>query len=77
MVLFAKHDLIRDPPFSHLNLVSCRNVMIYFKQNLQKNVLESFHYALEPNWYFVLGKSETIGNNERLYTTIDQSTHLS
>ena len=76
MVLFAKHDLIRDPPFSHLNLVSCRNVMIYFKQNLQKNVLESFHYALEPNGILFLGKSETIGNNERLYTTIDRKARI-
>ncbi|MEN9424307.1 MAG: hypothetical protein RL122_1690 [Pseudomonadota bacterium] len=76
MVLFARHDLVRDPPFSHLNLVSCRNVLIYFNQTLQRNVLESFHYGLEPDGIMFLGKSETIGGSDRLFVTLDRKARL-
>lgn len=76
MVLFARHDLVRDPPFSHLNLVSCRNVLIYFNQNLQRNVLESFHYALEPGGVLFLGKSETIGSTDNLFTVVDRKARI-
>lgn len=76
MVLFARHDLVRDPPFSHLDLVSCRNVLIYFNQNLQRKVLESFHYALETGGILFLGKSEAIGNAENLFTTVDRKARM-
>lgn len=76
MVLFARHDLVRDPPFSHLNLVSCRNVLIYFNQTLQRNVLEAFHYGLEPNGILFLGKSETVGNSDRLFMTVDRKARI-
>lgn len=76
MVLFARHDLVRDPPFSHLNLVSCRNVLIYFNQTLQRNVLESFHYGLEANGIMFLGKSETIGGSDRLFVTVDRKARI-
>lgn len=76
MVLFARHDLVRDPPFSHLNLVSCRNVLIYFNQTLQRNVLESFHYGLEPDGIMFLGKSETIGGSDRLFVTVDRKSRI-
>lgn len=76
MVLFARHDLVRDPPFSRLNLVACRNVMIYFNQNLQRKVLESFHYALNPGGILFLGKSETVGKNANLFGTLDRKARL-
>jgi two-component system CheB/CheR fusion protein len=76
MVLFARHNLVRDPPFSHLNLVSCRNVLIYFNQNLQRKVLESFHYALETGAILLLGKSETIGNTDHLFTVVDRKARI-
>ncbi|WP_040839020.1 CheR family methyltransferase [Thiothrix nivea] len=76
MVLFARHDLVRDPPFSHLNLVSCRNVLIYFNQNLQRNVLESFHYGLEQNGIMLLGKSETISGSDRLFVAVDRKARI-
>jgi two-component system CheB/CheR fusion protein len=76
MVLFARHDLVRDPPFSRLNLVVCRNVLIYFNQSLQRKVLESFHYALGAGGILFLGKSETIGNNGSLFNTLDRKARL-
>ena len=51
-----------DPPFSNLDIVSCRNVLIYFKPELQKKILPIFHYALKPNGFLILGVSESIGS---------------
>ena len=59
-LLFSKHDISRDPPFVRLDLVSCRNVLIYFDNELQRKVLPVFHYALYPDGYLLLGKSENI-----------------
>jgi two-component system, chemotaxis family, CheB/CheR fusion protein len=71
MCIFAKQDLTTDPPFSNLDIVSCRNVLIYFKPELQKRILPIFHYALKPYGYLVLGISESIGNLEDLFSTVD------
>ena len=60
LVLFSKHDISVDPPFVRLDLVTCRNVMIYFRNELQKEVLPIFHYALNEHGYLMLGKSENI-----------------
>lgn len=59
MVIFAPHNLLSDPPFSRLDLIICRNVMIYFQRELQEDVLDTFHYALKPGGFLVLGNSET------------------
>lgn len=72
MVLFAHHNLVYDPPFSHLNMISCRNVLIYFNQNLQRAVLESFHYGLKEGGILFLGNSETVGGNEHLYINVER-----
>ena len=72
MVVFAAHNVIKDPPFSHIDLISCRNVLIYFEQSLQKNVLPLFHYALEPNGFLMLGMSETIGELQQLFEPVDK-----
>jgi two-component system CheB/CheR fusion protein len=61
LCVFAQHNLIRDPPFSRLDLVSCRNVLIYLDGPEQKRVLAGFHYALKPSGFLLLGSSETVG----------------
>ncbi|MCG7867739.1 MAG: EAL domain-containing protein [Candidatus Thiodiazotropha taylori] len=58
--VFSVHDVTRDPPFSRMDLISCRNLLIYFDSTLQERVLERFHYALRPEGYLILGKSETV-----------------
>ncbi len=72
-VVFSRQDITRDPPFSRLDLVSCRNLLIYFNQGLQTRVLEAFHYALNPGGVLFLGKSETVGPNEVLFSVIDRT----
>lgn len=72
MCVFAKHNLIKDPPFSRLDLISCRNVLIYLGPILQKKLLPTFHYALNPNGMLMLGTSETVGGFTDLFTLIDK-----
>jgi two-component system, chemotaxis family, CheB/CheR fusion protein len=72
MCVFAKQDVTRDPPFSKLDLISCRNLLIYLGPTLQKRVLSIFHYALKPVGYLVLGTSETIGSYADLFTLADK-----
>lgn len=62
--IFARQDLSSDPPFSDLDVVSCRNVLIYFKSPLQKHCLSLFHYSLNPNGFLMLGSSENIGSDQ-------------
>ncbi|WP_339749444.1 CheR family methyltransferase [uncultured Rubinisphaera sp.] len=64
LVVFAPHNLMADPPFSRMDLISCRNVMIYLERDLQRDVIELFHYALNPEGFLVLGSSESIENSE-------------
>ena len=64
LCVFAQHNLVRDPPFSRLDLVSCRNVLIYLEAPHQKRVLAAFHYALKPNGFLMLGPSETVGSSD-------------
>ena len=70
-ILFSKHDLTSNPPFLRLNLVSCRNLLIYFKTSLQNQILPLFHYTLELNGILFLGKSESVGRFKNLFETID------
>jgi len=67
MCVFAHHNLLKDPPFSNLDLVSCRNVLIYLDPILQKRALSTFHYGLNENGYLMLGKSESVGVNADLF----------
>jgi two-component system, chemotaxis family, CheB/CheR fusion protein len=71
LCVFAKHNLIRDPPFSRLDLISCRNVLIYLDQALHRRVLSLFHYALKPHGFLVLGPSETIGQSVEFFEYLD------
>ena len=70
--IFARQNLSGDPPFSHIDLLSCRNVMIYFRQVLQRHVIATFHYALEPGGYLLLGMSESLREFPDLFTTFDR-----
>jgi two-component system CheB/CheR fusion protein len=69
MCVFANHNLLKDPPFSKIDLVSCRNVMIYLEPVLQKRALTTFHYSLNEYGYLMLGKSESIGSNTEIFST--------
>ena len=70
--VFARQNVTKDPPFSKLDFISCRNVMIYFGTMLQRKVISIFHYALRPNGFLLLGSSETIGNFGELFGTVDR-----
>jgi len=71
--IFARQDLTRDPPFSRLDLISCRNVLIYLGEKLQRKVMSIFHYALRPQGCLLLGSSETIGNFGDLFAVADRA----
>jgi two-component system CheB/CheR fusion protein len=70
--IFARQNLTKDPPFSKVDLISCRNVLIYLDTVLQRRVMSVFHYALQPNGYLLLGSSETIGNYGEQFTIVDR-----
>lgn len=72
MCIFAKQNVFRDPPFSKLDLISCRNLLIYLGPELQKKVLPIFHYFLRPNGYLLLGTSETVGKFSELFALKDK-----
>jgi two-component system CheB/CheR fusion protein len=75
-VVFARQDLVQDPPFLRLDLVSCRNVLIYFQSELQARLLSVFHYALNPGAFLFLGKSEGIFQQEALFGVVDKEARL-
>ena len=70
--VFSIHDVTRDPPFAKVDLISCRNLQIYFDDELQKRVLPVFHYALNPGGMLFLGKAENIGGFATIFLTIDK-----
>ncbi|HEY3296613.1 MAG TPA: chemotaxis protein CheB [bacterium] len=72
MIVFAMQSVVKDPPFSKLDLVSCRNLMIYMGPELQRRVLRLFHYALKPGGYLFLGSSESVGEFSDLFTAVDR-----
>jgi two-component system CheB/CheR fusion protein len=77
MCVFARQDLAQDPPFSRLDLISCRNVLIYMGPVLQKKVMAIFHYALKPTGFLMQGKSESISGFTDLFTVIDREAKIS
>jgi len=72
MIIFAVQNVIKDPPFTRLDLLSCRNLLIYLKPQLQKKVLPLFHYSLRADGLLFLGPSESIGDSVDVFTTIDK-----
>lgn len=75
-VLFAVHNLLRDPPFSNLDLLCCRNVLIYFEREAQEKSFDLFHYALRPEGYLFVGTSESADSAPTLFAAIDKRHHL-
>ena len=75
-VVFSEHNVIKDPPFSKLDLVSCRNLMIYLDGDLQKKLIPLFHYALNPGGVLFLGTSETVGDQANLFVVLDRKAKL-
>ena len=75
-VVFAEQNLLYDAPFSNLDLISCRNLLIYLKPEVQKKILELFHFALRPEGCLILGSSETIGSRRSLFEVISKENCL-
>jgi two-component system CheB/CheR fusion protein len=74
--IFATHNLLKDPPFSRMDIISCQNVLIYMEPNSQKKILHAFHYALSPGKFLLLGKSETIGSSTELFEPVDKDLRI-
>ncbi|MGM0421151.1 MAG: chemotaxis protein CheB [Bacillota bacterium] len=76
MVIFSEQNLIEDPPFSRLDLISCRNLLIYMQKDLQKKIISLFSYALNPGGYLFLGTSETLGDSHVYFSAVDSKLKL-
>ena len=76
LVVFARHNALTDPPFSHINLISCRNLLIYLDASLQQRLIPTLHYSLQPEGYLLLGLSETIGPFRSLFEPVVNSHKL-
>jgi len=76
MIVFARHNLVSDPPFLRLDLVSCRNVLIYFDAPLQAKTLQTFHFGLVKDGYLFLGRSESTAQAEQLFSPVDRRERL-
>jgi len=74
--LFSAHNLLRDPPFSKLDLIACRNLLIYMGPELQEKIVPIFHYALRNGGYLFLGSSENVTRHARLFSTIDKPSRI-
>ena len=75
-VLFASHSLLKDPPFSQVDLISCRNVLIYLDRSLQQQIVSMFHYALKPQRYLLLGPAETPDGASDLFAPLDREARI-
>jgi len=76
MLVFSEQNVIKDPPFSKLDLISCRNLLIYLSGDLQKKLIPLFHYALNPGGFLFLGTSETVGEYQDIFTPLDRKLKL-
>lgn len=72
LCIFARQDVTKDPPFSHVDLISCRNLLIYLTPAVHQRVLRVFHSALSPGGYLVLGQSETVGRSGNLFSLVER-----
>lgn len=76
LCIFSPHSVIRDPPFSRMDMISCRNLLIYFGPQIQNRVVPIFHYALRPGGYLFLGTSESVGQHGDLFATVDKKQRI-
>jgi two-component system CheB/CheR fusion protein len=72
MIIFAEQNAIKDPPFTKVDLISCRNLLIYMNSDLQQSLLTTFHYALKPGGLLILGPSETVGSLAARFEVVDK-----
>ncbi len=76
MIVFSEQDIVKDPPFSKLDLLSCRNLLIYMDRELQSKLIPLFHYALNSGGFLFLGPSETVGEFDNLFEILDRKSKL-
>jgi two-component system CheB/CheR fusion protein len=76
LCVFARHDITRDPPYSRLDFVSCRNLLIYLGTAAQNRVMQVFRYALRPHGFLLLGPSESVGHGEEFFESLDKQHRL-
>jgi two-component system, chemotaxis family, CheB/CheR fusion protein len=76
MCIFSTHSVIRDPPFSRLDLISCRNLLIYLRPTLQTQIVPLFHYSLRPGGHLFLGSSENLSRYTELFVTLDRKNRI-
>jgi len=76
MIIFSEHDVLSDPPFSRVDLISCRNLLIYMEGAPQQKLMSIFHYALNPGGFLFLGTSETVGAADSFFSVIDRKQKL-
>jgi two-component system CheB/CheR fusion protein len=75
-LIFGRHDLVQDPPISRIDLIACRNTLMYFTAEVQAKVLTSFHFALNPGGYLFLGKSEALVTRTQMFEVVDLRQHI-
>jgi two-component system, chemotaxis family, CheB/CheR fusion protein len=75
-LIFGRHDLVQDPPISKIDLLTCRNTLMYFTSEVQQQVLTSLHFALNPDGYLFLGKAEALATRLRLFEPVDTRQHI-
>jgi two-component system CheB/CheR fusion protein len=76
MVIFAQQNMIKDPPFTKIDILTCRNLLIYLKPELQKKLIPLFHYSLNPGGFLFLGSAEAVGNFSDLFKPLDRGSRL-
>jgi two-component system CheB/CheR fusion protein len=76
LILFAHHNVIKDPPFSHVDFVTCRNLLIYLNRTAQERVMSVLHFALDPGGFLLLGTAETVDGVMQLFSTVDKEHHI-
>jgi len=76
MLIFSEQNIIKDPSFSKLDLISCRNLLIYLNPEVQKQIIPLFHYSLNPGGFLLLGSSESIGEFDDLFSVLDQKAKI-
>src|SRR5215470_4818553 len=75
-LIFGRHDLVQDPPISRIDLIACRNTLMYFTSDIQAKILASFHFALNPGGYLFLGKSEALATRNQMFQVLDLRQHI-
>lgn len=76
IVLFAVHNALKDPPFSRLDLVSCRNLLIYLNRQAQPKLMQIFHFPINPEKYLFLGSSESIEDSQQFFVSVDKENNI-